>query len=288
MTGRPARTVAAVLAAAWLALASAPAAAQNLNLGGGEGGPIEIFADDGIEWQQDNRIFVAQGNARAVRDDVEVHADTLKAYYREVGGKSEIWRLDASGQVRILSTGETAYGDLAVFDVDQSVLVLTGRAVRFVTAEDEIRADRQLEYWTGKRLAVARGNAVAKREGKTLRAQVLAAYMQPTKSGGTEITRVEAFDDVRIVTERDDVTADRGVYNLRTGMATLTGAVKLKRGGNVLNGCRADVNLNTGISRLRGCDGKGRGRVSGTLRPEAARPGESGGDGDNDQDDKKK
>ena len=280
MTAIRARFVSAALTttlATALALLALPVMAQNLDFGGTDGGPIEIYAEDGIEWQQENQIFLAEGNARAVRDDVEVQAQSLKAYYRETSGKSEIWRLDASGGVKIIAPGETAYGDLAVFDVDQSVLVLTGKKVRFVTAEDEIKADKQLEYWTTKRLAVARGNAVAVRQGKTLRAQVLAAYLKETKAGKTEIERVEAYDNVRIVTEKDDVTADRAVYNLQSGVATLTGAVKIKRGENVLNGCRAEVNLNTGISRLRGCEGQGKGRVSGTLRPESRGAQKGGG-----------
>jgi hypothetical protein len=42
--------------------------AQSLNFGGGASDlPIEIYADDGIEWQQENLVFLSRGNARAVR-----------------------------------------------------------------------------------------------------------------------------------------------------------------------------------------------------------------------------
>ena len=47
------------------------ALAQKLNFGSGDSDqPIEIFADNGIEWQQENLIFLARGNAFAVRDAV--------------------------------------------------------------------------------------------------------------------------------------------------------------------------------------------------------------------------
>ncbi|MCH7551099.1 MAG: hypothetical protein IIA35_05290, partial [Proteobacteria bacterium] len=47
--------------------------AQSLNFGGGASDlPIEIYADDGIEWQQENLVFLARGNARAVRGEVTV------------------------------------------------------------------------------------------------------------------------------------------------------------------------------------------------------------------------
>ena len=44
----------------------------------------------------------------------------LRAYYRKnAEGGSDISRLDALGNVRIVSAGETAYGDSGVYDVDQ-------------------------------------------------------------------------------------------------------------------------------------------------------------------------
>ena len=245
--------------------------AQSLNIGGANSkSPMEVFADEGIEWEQDRKVFTARGNARAVRGEVEVTADLLRAYYREKpGGGSDIWRLDAEGNVKVSSPGETAFGDAAIYDIDNAILVLTGRKVRFVTAEDEITADRQLEYWEAKQMAVARGNAYAVRGNKKLRADVLSAHFRKNKSGKTKIYRVDAFDNVYIVSEQDTITADRGVYNVESGIATLTGSVKLSRDGNQLNGCSAVVNLNTGISKLKSCASAGTGtsRVQGLFRP---------------------
>ena len=47
--------------------------------------PIQIQSDSGIEWQQDAHLYIARGNAVAVRGSSEVHADTLIAHYREKG-----------------------------------------------------------------------------------------------------------------------------------------------------------------------------------------------------------
>ena len=107
--------------------ASRLAQAQSLNFGSGDT-PIEIDADNGIEWQQDGLVFVARGNARAIRGDVSVLADELRAYYRQRNdGSTEIWRLDAIGTVRIKSAEGTAYGDKALYDVDNSILTITGK-----------------------------------------------------------------------------------------------------------------------------------------------------------------
>lgn len=236
--------------------------------------PMEVFADDGIEWEQDRKVFTARGNARAVRGEVTVAADVLRAYYREKeGGGADIWRLDAEGHVKISSPGETAYGDSAVYDVDNAILVLSGRRVRLVTEEDEITADRQLEYWEKKQMAVARGNASAVRGDKKLRADVLSAHFRKGKDGDTKIYRVDAYENVHIVTETDVVTADRGVYEVESGIATLTGSVRLTRDNTQLNGCSAEVNLKTGVSNLRSCAqaGSGKGRVQGIFQPDSVK-----------------
>lgn len=245
---------------------------QSLNFGAGNSDqPIEIFADNGIEWQQENLIFLARGNARAVRGEVTVFADELRAYYREnQDGTTDIWRLDAYGKVRIKTPQETAFGKKAIYQVDNGILVLSGGRVRLVTATDEITADKQLEYWEKKQMAVARGNAYAVRDNKKIRADVLAAYFRPDKKGESKVYRVDAFDGVKIVTKLDTATSDRGVYNVESGIATLTGSVKLVRGQNVLRGCSAEINLDKNVSKLFSCppsaSGLG-GRATGVLRP---------------------
>jgi len=246
--------------------ANTPARAQSLNFGSGDA-PIEIFADNGIEWQQDRLVFIARGNARALRGDVHVFADELRAYYRQTtDGSTDIWRLDAIGSVRIKSAEGTAYGDQALYDVDNSVLTLTGKNLKLVSGKDWLTARDQLEFWEKKQMAVARGDAVAKRENKKLNANVLAAFFRKDDKGETGIYRVDAFDHVKIITDKDQATSDRGVYNVKSGIVTLTGSVKITRGTNVLTGCSADVNLNTGISRLHSC-ANGGSRVKGMIRP---------------------
>jgi len=256
--------------AALLVFASKNSLAQSLRLGGvGDDTPIEVTADDGIEWQQQNSVFFARGNAKATRGNVKITANELRAFYRQnKSNKTEIWRLDAFGQVRIESPSEIAYGDHAIYSAEQRVLVIDGKNVRLESGDDVITAQKQLEYWENKNMAVARGNARAIRGKKKLQAEVLVAYTREDKSGKTKVYRVDAFDKVRIITLEETATADRGIYNVESGIATLVGSVKLVRGENVLKGCRAEVNLNTGVSNLFGCKGSSNVRASGSLIPD--------------------
>lgn len=253
-----------------VALPISAAQAQTLNFATGASEmPIEIDAEDGIEWQQETQVLVARGNAKASRGEVTILAHELRAYYREAEtGGTEIWRLDAIGKVRIITPGERAEAEHAVYDVDNSVMVLSGGdQVRLVTATDTVTADEQIEYWEQRQMAVARGNATVTRLDKRIRADVLTAHFTRDAAGKTIIERVEGFDNVHIKSGEDDVTSDRAAYNVESGLARLAGSVKIKRGSNVLTGCSADLDLNSGVSRLNSCAGAG--RVQGTIQPGA-------------------
>lgn len=254
---------AVALAVLLAGLAAAPAArAQSLGLGdGNDQTPIEVLADNGIEWMRDGKRFVARGNAQATRGDTTVYADTLTAHYREgQGGKSELWRLDGDGHLRIVSPNETATGDTAVYDLDSKVLVLKGKPVaKLVTPDTTITARDTLEYWSEKRFAVARGDAFVRREGRTLKADVLTAYFapenakpaKPQKGADTgRVDTVDAFGNVVIKTKTETVTGERGRYNAKTGIATILNNVVLTRDKDSLKGQYAVVDMNTGVSTL--------------------------------------
>jgi lipopolysaccharide export system protein LptA len=172
-----------------LAGAAPPAPAQGLNpLGAASGAmPIDITADSGIEWQQDKQVYVARGNAVAKRGTSEVHADVLTAHYRPSKNKSaeggnEVYRLDADGHVVISGPTQTVVGDQAVYDVDQGIGVVTGKHLRLTTPTDVVTARDSLEWYDQQQVAVARGDAVAIRGDRRIRADVLTAHFVKDKA----------------------------------------------------------------------------------------------------------
>ncbi|MGE5515425.1 MAG: LptA/OstA family protein [Bacteroidota bacterium] len=281
------RAIAWALAVA-AALAAAPAAAQGFNMSRDNDQQIQVFADDGIEWVSEANRVIAHGNAKAIRGTVTVTADTLTAYYRDGAGGNEIWRLDADGNVTIATPTETATGTKATYDLEKAIFVLRGQPSKLVTPTDTVTAKDTLEYWEKERMAVARGDALATSADKSIKADVLTAHFKDksgaaparkpagkgagaAQSGSLELQRADAYGHVVLVTSKEQVTGDRGDYNLESGIATVTGSVKLTRDGNELNGGYAHVNLNTGISKLFGAapGGKdGETRAHGTFIPE--------------------
>jgi lipopolysaccharide export system protein LptA len=266
------------------------------------GGPIDITASDGIEWRQDQREVIARGNARAVRGNVTVTGDRLIAFYRpkngaepqpaQIGanadsdtGGNEIYRVQAEGHVHIFTTTDQAQADHAVYDIDQSVLVMHGHDLKLTTPNDVLTARDSMEYWSQKHMAVARGNAVVvTNDGRRVAADTLVAYTTdapPPPAGATPVAakpqaaddplgasgkleKVEAYGNVSVRTLTDTATGDRAVYVPDTGIARLGGRVRITRGQNQLEGTEAEVNMKTGISRLLAGTGE---RIQGLVIP---------------------
>jgi len=293
------------------------------------GGPVTVTALGGIDWDQRNQTVTAHEQARAVRGNVTVDADMLIAHYRKKAaaaarpgearpqppapipvsaqaghtpgapddtGNNEIYRLNAEGHVHIFTLTDQAWGDHAVYDIDQAVLVLTGHALKLTTPQDVLKARDSMEYFSAKHMAVARGNASAtSSDGRRIVADTLVGYtvdpdakpdptqgaagkpvpsapkpIQKTGQPATDpaqpgkLQRVEAYGHMIITTATEIITADRGVYLPDTGLARVVGHVHVTRGENQLNGAAAIVNTKTGVATMIQAPGR---RVEGLVVP---------------------
>jgi lipopolysaccharide export system protein LptA len=283
----------AVIASALVLLALPAPSARAQLLGGDSSQPIEIQADSGIEWRQNEQLYIARGHAIAKRGSSEVHADTLIAHYRPlkpgaaaatgaagtpnagtIGGNTEIYRVDAQGNVTLNRDAQTVVGDDAVYDVDQSLAVITGKGLKLTTATDMVTARDSLEWYDQKQVAVARGDAVATRNGKTIKADVLTAYMvksapqtaatakpapiKPAAAAGrataptqeSKISRVDAQGHVVVTNAAETGHGDYAVYNAVKGVSTLIGNVVITRGKDVMHGQAAVMDMNKNVSRI--------------------------------------
>jgi lipopolysaccharide export system protein LptA len=310
-----------------LGLLVLPAAARAQALDLSHGGPVTVTAAGGIDWNQGDQTVTAHDDARAVRGDVTVTADRLVAHYRKKAatgarpaatgaapavvkaadvpapdgksgppsdtGNNEIYRLEAFGHVHIFTQTDQAWGDHAVYDIDQAVLVLTGQKLKLTTPQDVLTARDAMEYWSQKHMAVGRGDATAtSNDGRRIVGDTLVAYtvdntaphapgtpappppkkadkaQDPLEASG-KIQRVEAYGHVQVRTLTEIVNGDRGVYVPDTGMARVVGRVHITRGENQLNGAAAIVNMKTGVATLTQAPGL---RVQGLVVPNEQQP----------------
>jgi lipopolysaccharide export system protein LptA len=199
--------MAAVAALTLVACLAPPVAGRAQAIDMSSGGPVNVTAAGGFDWNENQQTVTAHGDARAVRGNVTVLADQLLARYRKKAGSgapdatpaatppapggatatagvdtgdNEVYRLEAEGHVRIVTPTDEAIGDRAVYDIDQAVLVLTGHDLKLTTPQQIMTARDSMEYWSQKRMAVGRGHAVVvTTDGRRLAADILVGYFAP-------------------------------------------------------------------------------------------------------------
>jgi lipopolysaccharide export system protein LptA len=261
-------------AAAWSQETPAPAAS-----GGGFGldnnnkDPIEISADNGIEWKRDSRTYTARGNALAQQGNTSIAADTLIAYLDD---QDELSNWEAVGNVKIQTSQSTSYGDRAEYTEATRLLVLTGSNLKVVTDNQTVTARDQIEYWRDKDVVVAKGNVVIVRSQKntTIHSDEATAYFrdklddpatpQDETGDGSEIYQVEAQGHVRVDRKEQTAFSDHLAYNPESDVAILTGNVTIHSKDNTYKGARAELDMANDVSRLLPAPGQ---RVFTTIRP---------------------
>ena len=268
MTALRALTFAAIFALAtpFGALAQDQAATSTGDTGFDFGGaqPIEISADDGIEWNRDGKSYTAHGNAVATQGSSEVHADTLVATYS--ASSNQIDHVLAVGTVKIMSPSQTAYGDRADFDQTRRLLVMTGIGLKIENTSETVTARDTFEYWQDQDALVAKGDVViVKTDGTKINGdQVTSYFRKNATTGKREAFQVKAEGNVRIDTGKEIATCARALYDPATKIAVLTGNVILTQNKNVFRGERAEIDMDKGISRLLPSPGQ---RVRTTIQP---------------------
>lgn len=221
--------------------------------------PIEISAENGIEWKRDARTYTARGNAIAQQGETSIAADTLIAYLDD---NDELSRWVAIGNVKIQTKQSTSYGDRAEYQEASRLLVMTGRKLKVVTDKQTVTARDQIEYWRDKDAVVAKGAVVIVREDKetTIHSDQATGYFrdkvddpatpEDETGDGSEIYQVDAVGHVRVDRKEQTAFSDKLAYNPDTEIAILTGNVVIDSKKNHYTGGRAELDLKNDISRL--------------------------------------
>lgn len=232
--------------------------------------PIEVSAENGIEWRRDAKSYTARGNAIASQGDSQIFADSLTAYYGT--GDNSIDRLVAEGHVRIQTPTQTATGDKADYDTTKKLLVMTGSALKIETPKETMTARDSLEYWQDRDALVARGDVYIIQGNTKIQSDIATGYFRRNDAGKKELYQIQADGNVRIDTGKETVTCTKAVYDPNTQIAVLTGNVVVNQGRSQFKGTKAEIDLKRGISRLL-AGSSGDGRVHTIIQPKKSSSG---------------
>ena len=176
------------------------------------------------------------------------------------------------------------------YDKNTQVLLLKGQTI-IETKNGTLTSQVQTEYFQPEDKVVSLGDATVKKDDKTLKADKIINYL--TSGAKKELKRTEAFGNVKIITPKGTVKANRAVYDMNTGTAEvfenvvivsekgtaksnravydtqkntidLYGNVVLEQENNFMHGQHAHTDLNTSISTMVADKQQGS-RVSGTF-----------------------
>lgn len=240
--------------------------------------PLEISADQTLEWHRADQRFIARGNALAVQTPSSLAAQTLTADYENAEGENSgmtITHITAEEDVVIESDGSKAYGDQANYDLKKGLAIMTGDDLRMISPDQTVTARDRFEYHVEDGRLNAIGDAVVIRPNQNggqdkLTADTASAVFGQNAQGERVLKILEANNNVVITTPTEKITGNYGIYRAETNKAEITGNVILTRGPNILKGERAVVDLNTNISTLYAAPNANaapKGRVTGVFYP---------------------
>jgi lipopolysaccharide export system protein LptA len=127
----------AVLALA-IAAGTSGAGAQGI-AGFNSAAPVNYEADR-IELQDRQKRVIMTGNVDVSQGDLRLHAARTTVAYTNTGG-IRIQRIEASGGVVVNRGGETASGEVAVYDFNRRIITMVG-GVSLRRGTDTLRGER--------------------------------------------------------------------------------------------------------------------------------------------------
>lgn len=232
---------------------------------------IHLTADERVEWYRSEEKMVAIGNAVATKQDMNVRADQMTAFYEQASGQSgtDIKDVHAIGNVIMKSPSAQAYGDTLDYDLRKDEMILRGKPAAKITTTDNkiITATDNITYYPSQNKAIAFGDVIAKDQDNTIYANKMVSYFTKNAQGQSELKKVEIYSDdkqVKIINEQAVITGDWGVYLPQINKVRLYDNVVINQDGNILHGDYAETDLKTSISRVLSNKKNGK-RVSGVF-----------------------
>ena len=239
--------------------------------------PIEIFADDGIEWHKNKSKYVALGNAKALSGTLSLESDKIEAFYTENDSSSmNITEVRAKKNVVVQDKKmKITGGEYAEYKILKDYFLINGKNIILTSEKNILKSNKKLEYWRSKNIAIATGKAQAKKNNEfVVVADKLVWYLQE-KNQKTTVKKLLGFNNVSIKTNNEVAFSDKAIYNNNTEICKLFGNVKLQRGESFLTGEYAEVDLRRGISKLLPAPGTKENKVRALIDKGGIDPDES-------------
>ena len=214
--------------------------------------PIEIYADDGIEWHKNEKKYIAIGNAKAISGSLTLESHIIEAFYDENSdSEMDIKKVVAFKDVKISDEKiKITGGKNAEYNIKKDYFKIVGSKIKLTSESNILNAKKKMEYWRSKNVAVASGKAIAtKKDEFVIKGEKLVWHLEQI-GDETKVKKIMGFENVSIQTNNEVAFSDKALYNKRKEICKLFGNVRLQKGDSFLLGEYAEVDLKRGISKL--------------------------------------
>ena len=216
------------------------------------GEPVEIYAEQGIEWHKNDNKYLAIGNAIAKSGNMSVNSDRIEAFYEESDNSGMDIKL-VKAHRNVVVTDENLKivgGKLAEYNLRKDYFSIFGKNLILTSQENKLESNNKMEYWRTKGVAIASGKAKAQKGNEfKIKAEKLVWYLNENDKK-IDVKKIFGFENVSIYSNNEVAFSDKALYNKESGICKLFGNVKLQKGDSFLTGDYAEVDLNKGISKL--------------------------------------
>lgn len=235
--------------------------------------PLIVEADESLQWLRAQNQYVATGNASAEQNDMRLTANVIIAHYETANTKdgdhdaSEVTFVEGKENSKLTRASLTATAHNITYDIVDEYIELTGGNPTVINGEDRMMAKTLITYSRKTRQITATGDAkVLLANGQTLMGDNIKVTLNQDEN---DIQTVEAEGGAVVISPSDTgerrAEATTMTYKSKTGLAVLTGDVKILENNNLLKGDVAEIDTITGTSTIKSLK-KGQ-RVGGVFNP---------------------
>ncbi|MCX8505341.1 MAG: LPS export ABC transporter periplasmic protein LptC [Alphaproteobacteria bacterium] len=165
--------------------------------------PTLVTASRGIEWQREQRRFLAHEDAMVVQENHTIRARKIVIWYNSqdqrqsqisdvkpdaqadaaadqiLGNKVRAAYVQATGNAVISSEKDRITGEHANYDFTKDIAVVSGKGLRLDLANGEVvTATENIDYFRGDGLVVAHGQAVSSKADRRVEGDILSIKLR--------------------------------------------------------------------------------------------------------------
>ena len=145
------------------------------------------------------------GNAKALSGTLSLESDKIEAFYNENDSSSmNITEVRAKKNVIVQDKKmKITGGEYAEYKILKDYFLINGRNIILTSENNTLKSNKKLEYWRSKNIAIATGEAEAKKDNEfVVMADKLVWYLQE-KNQKTSVKKLLGFKNVSIKTNNE-------------------------------------------------------------------------------------